>query len=893
MGTRGYFVYKWHGRYYVFYNHLDSYPEGLGETLVAMIPSEPTEYRKWLERKRAEYTDAEARLNKTIFTVNQVQASNGQMLPLSACGVDDLACLPDYNGPPQPDWNIKWVYVIDLDREIFCINGNSYFYLPTIPKHWVTLLENAERFHSAAFRQARLAWIPEDENHIGIAADTGITSSILPMLHTRGDNGSAYDELSTSFVAPKQSLLLSKRPITTVARHVLKAMLKNYSKLLRQAQYATPTEDFIFREAAYTLLCTCSCSPLLLRMVTRTRETEETLRAPFAMLQPLEHDKVPEFASAIFQGYHLENNRPGSAPVGTTYWLLGVLISLNRDLTSENRIKSAIVDVVNYGKNDGRTRFNAIIISIAHVVLVRVAGEEIQHTKRLHFVDTSRVRDVQADEPNRQAVADGQIVEGDTDHRTPDETMQHASEAEKQKKTAAYQQFIAQWEDNENLDTFSALTHIFEATARESLYPSGTSLGIFPNEVYENIIAYVDPATRLACLTVSIAFRDFASTVFCMSNELKLISQPESVEPLCYHAVAGNLGPFQLIKPSEAQDTLHWIPTIGHCDGTASFVPDQALTLAFLKYNVLPAVTGTTVDEDMSHMPRYLGSIEVSSEYTRVYMESFRNTYFGQNTTTADVHSPCLGYDVFQRLLPSQQILVSSGDVMGLHCAAFFHPMGIFGCGPGSNRHNYWHTKPMKQIGITPRNTCMYLGGRRTAKEVEMLAYGLAWAKQPCEDSPECWDIAISEAMECATKDFEQYQQRAWLIGRDVTDDDFAILVMIGRRFRFFHRRALPGQKRIPRISAFPDIEEKFKDYFTRREYDSKGCAVWGEAGITTDQINMHNSLGWEPIYEMRKGAESVPLDPLEESHRPQIEKAYRWLQALAELRSETEDTMM
>lgn len=44
MGTRGYIVYRVRGRYYVYYNHLDSYPTGLGRCLVAGIPDDPQKF---------------------------------------------------------------------------------------------------------------------------------------------------------------------------------------------------------------------------------------------------------------------------------------------------------------------------------------------------------------------------------------------------------------------------------------------------------------------------------------------------------------------------------------------------------------------------------------------------------------------------------------------------------------------------------------------------------------------------------------------------------------------------------------------------------------------------------------------------------------------------------
>jgi hypothetical protein len=68
----------------------DSYPSGLGQTLVAMIPPDPARYRKWLEQKCAEYSVAEARLKKTVFTVTPAQACNGAITPLDASGLEGL-----------------------------------------------------------------------------------------------------------------------------------------------------------------------------------------------------------------------------------------------------------------------------------------------------------------------------------------------------------------------------------------------------------------------------------------------------------------------------------------------------------------------------------------------------------------------------------------------------------------------------------------------------------------------------------------------------------------------------------------------------------------------------------------------------------------------------------
>ena len=45
MGTRGCCAYRFRGRYYIRYNGHDSYPEYLGQRLVASIPEDSEEFQ--------------------------------------------------------------------------------------------------------------------------------------------------------------------------------------------------------------------------------------------------------------------------------------------------------------------------------------------------------------------------------------------------------------------------------------------------------------------------------------------------------------------------------------------------------------------------------------------------------------------------------------------------------------------------------------------------------------------------------------------------------------------------------------------------------------------------------------------------------------------------------
>lgn len=45
MGTYGLEIYRFHGRYYIYYHRMDGYFEGVGAQIVESIPADPVEYQ--------------------------------------------------------------------------------------------------------------------------------------------------------------------------------------------------------------------------------------------------------------------------------------------------------------------------------------------------------------------------------------------------------------------------------------------------------------------------------------------------------------------------------------------------------------------------------------------------------------------------------------------------------------------------------------------------------------------------------------------------------------------------------------------------------------------------------------------------------------------------------
>jgi len=96
MGTRGYIVVKYKGKYYYVYNHFDSYPSNLGKKIVNMIKQrEVVKSKSYVYYILQDYKIGDLKITKNEKDV-------------------------------QPGGGIEWVYIVNLDEMIFEILGGYY-----------------------------------------------------------------------------------------------------------------------------------------------------------------------------------------------------------------------------------------------------------------------------------------------------------------------------------------------------------------------------------------------------------------------------------------------------------------------------------------------------------------------------------------------------------------------------------------------------------------------------------------------------------------------------------------------------------------------------------------------------------------------------------------------
>jgi len=113
MGTRGYKVYRHKGRYYVYYNHWDSYPSAFGLQVLHEIPRNVSkdEFEEWLTKTR-EYVHAQ----RDSMVLNDLVSSKYMS-----------------DEQPENDTFIEWIYEIDLDNLVFHIDSQPLFRLDNMP----------------------------------------------------------------------------------------------------------------------------------------------------------------------------------------------------------------------------------------------------------------------------------------------------------------------------------------------------------------------------------------------------------------------------------------------------------------------------------------------------------------------------------------------------------------------------------------------------------------------------------------------------------------------------------------------------------------------------------------------------------------------------------------
>jgi hypothetical protein len=251
-----------------------------------------------------------------------------------------FALFPSIWLPPNTLF-VSWIYTIDLDRELFSVNGIIHFSLSAIPDTWINeliviyldggLLDDDDAVLTPQAIDISYRKLEIDETYVQLYEKADC--SILQVEESQFNLNSAYEGLCfelvkifTEFIRPLFSIISSWGP-----------------------------EDVPFKELAFVIILLAD-------------------RYSFSLLPSSSPDEEDYDMGVAY-------------PSTTSFWFAGVFIYLTTHLKDDAVRKSAIGHVIELTKGCPRNHFTAFLFSIRELVVIDISEEGVKHTETLPFCD--------------------------------------------------------------------------------------------------------------------------------------------------------------------------------------------------------------------------------------------------------------------------------------------------------------------------------------------------------------------------------------------------------------------------------------------------------------------------------------------------------------------------
>ncbi|KAL8973924.1 MAG: hypothetical protein Q9197_001835 [Variospora fuerteventurae] len=379
MGTRGYRIVRYRGRYWCFYNHWDSYLEGMGNSLVESIPTDPDEYKDWLQAMRERFAKWD-HLLQNILCIQPDRISHITSDQTVGDFLDEafdvrLERFPT-SGPGSLNLLIEHTYTYDLDQEVFSVDNTAHFRLQHIPRNraWIEALcedETSRRFvHPRLAPEESLASLACDNHSFSLKDDEYWTSLATRKVATKPNCTSVSSELRLKLFDLLEDCQIPNLRVTLLS---------------------WTANDLLFRELAFFILCIAAGGDYL-RIVDERRILFPVHSELYGAIDHGEGSEGErELIGSIGNGFHLDDQPMGSAPSISKYWFEGALVCLVPRLDQDHIMEKAVADAVRYGREEcGRTSFNAVLISISDLLLLRSFPDgRVEHSPTMQLLSTT------------------------------------------------------------------------------------------------------------------------------------------------------------------------------------------------------------------------------------------------------------------------------------------------------------------------------------------------------------------------------------------------------------------------------------------------------------------------------------------------------------------------
>ncbi|KAJ8130644.1 hypothetical protein O1611_g2990 [Lasiodiplodia mahajangana] len=314
MGTRGLEIFRFRGRYYIYWHQFDSDYEELGARIVASIPADPEEYKKWLLQMRAKFAAKESALEEHVYEIRDGSKPDYSYF-------DSLMALPS-ELPRLDAWSdVENVYIINLDCEVLTMNFGIHWKLGNIPRTnnlWLrAICDSIYKYkHTVS---------------LDMCPDEHLAS---PALELREPD--PYLDYEWQIVTPKLDISEARKAFLT--RVLAKVLVEYHDGFFSfPAQICNPRECQWFGCESNHIPKSCGF-----------------LDKEWAG----DHAPLLEFGSMA----HRPGDAPGVSPAETMYWLEDVLVSLTL-----RHDCGAVMAAVTWGLDQGRDDFQIVILSLFQV----------------------------------------------------------------------------------------------------------------------------------------------------------------------------------------------------------------------------------------------------------------------------------------------------------------------------------------------------------------------------------------------------------------------------------------------------------------------------------------------------------------------------------------------
>ncbi|KAL3484238.1 hypothetical protein BJX62DRAFT_248573 [Aspergillus germanicus] len=490
MGPQGLEIVRFYGRYYIYfrYHEYDDFPETLGAEIVASIPDDPKEYKKWLKAMRDEYAAKENDLERHVYEIRDGSKP-------------DYSKLRQFKTPPSEfprlSNDAEFVYLINLDQQVLTMNHSVHWKLGNIPRQ------------NKLWFRAMVGSIHRGKPTISLdlCQEKHIASPALDLPQREQEIG--YD---SRVVTSKTDLAEARK---TFFMHVLASTLIEYKEDIIRFGMEWSSDALPFRELAFALVSIASgqssfhsfpaqqCDPRICDVW--GCKSYHVRWSPGWLDEKLVDNSAPllKFGSLC----HRTGKPSGASPTETMHWLEDVLVSL-APVTDGKAITKAVA----WGIEQGRANFLIVILSLFKALFAEVSlGHDKQPFVRVS--DPINLSPLRADYcVSTHSRMRPELKAGMKSRRRRGETIMNSNCTVTRRKLRTHFPGLA------------ALVNFFEVAGNRRA--ASKSRGTFPLELYDRILDFVDYGTWKTCLLVSTAVRSLCLRKYRLDDRTRIVAGP-------------------------------------------------------------------------------------------------------------------------------------------------------------------------------------------------------------------------------------------------------------------------------------------------------------------------------------------------------------------------------